>query len=155
MGEGPILVRDVMTTGIITIAPEEDLGEAMAQMAEASARHLPVVREQSGRGEVELVGIISDRDLRLASNSPYLWGTSAQIVEALRGLRVADVMTEDPVTVFPTATLGEAARLMLEQGVGALPVVEQDLGHSFLVGIISQADLLQYVVDIEPDSSDL
>ena len=154
MSVDPKLVRDIMTTTLITVSPEDDLGEAMARMADAGSHHLPVVRERAGRGEVEVVGMISDRDLRLASNSPYLWGTSAEIVDALRGLRVADVMSGEVVSIFPSATVGEAARLLLTRRIGALPVIEQELGRPFLVGIVTQSDILQHVVDVEPDTMD-
>lgn len=134
-----------MSRDLLTITPEEDVAVALARMNGASVRRLPVVTTH--RDEVVVVGMISDRDVRLASNSPYLWGTSRQIVAELRGLRVADIMSAPVVTIVPTAPVAEAARLMVDHRIGGLPVVLHSGGQPCLVGLITRSDVLRYLVD--------
>ena len=96
-------------------------------------RHLPVV-DQRGR----LVGIITDRDLRQVVFMPTLRGRMPEVGELLRGLTVSDIMTREVVVVKPGARIDEAARLMHERKIGALPVVERGR----VVGIITETDIL-------------
>jgi acetoin utilization protein AcuB len=119
-----MLVREVMTHGLVTIAPETSCAEARRLMDEHRIRHLPVVA--GGR----LVGMVSDRDVRSASRSP---GTAA-----------GRIMTPDPVTVTPETRIEHAARLMLEARFGSLPVVD----GGALTGIVTYTDLLRAFVQV-------
>jgi acetoin utilization protein AcuB len=143
----PTLVGNIMQVRLVTVTPETDLGEALARMAEHGVRRLPVVRTLSG--ETVLVGIVTDRDVRLAVDSPYGHPDVTGAVQDLRKLTVSEVMTADPVTVFPTASAVVAATLMLSRRIGGLPVVEQEEGRNYLVGIVTRTDLLQLLVALE------
>jgi len=147
MQHGPTLVGDIMRTRLITVTPDVDLGEALAAMADHGVRRLPVVKTVAG--DSVLQGIVTDRDLRLAVGSPYAHADVGDVVEDLRRLTVAHVMTRDVITVFPSATVAQAARLMLAHRIGGLPVIEQEEGRPFLVGIVTRSDLLQVLVDVE------
>ena len=143
------LVRDIMSHDLITVLPSDDLVYALQLLSDHGIHRLPVVRPIEGRGEVELVGMVSDRDLRLAANSPYIWGTSEEVIDALHQLRVADVMTTELQEIFPNATVTTAAEAMLDSHVGGLPVVEQEEGRRFLTGIVTRTDLLGYLIEQE------
>ncbi len=138
-----------MRVRLVTVTPETDLGEALARMAEHGVRRLPVVRTLAG--DTVLVGIVTDRDVRLAVDSPYVHDDVTGAVKDLRKLTVSEVMTPDPVTVFPTATVAVAARLMLSRRVGGLPVVEQEEGRNYLVGIVTRTDLLELLLELETE----
>ncbi|HXJ81326.1 MAG TPA: CBS domain-containing protein [Candidatus Methylomirabilis sp.] len=135
-------VKDVMVKGPFTIDPEAPLGTAMDVMRTKELRHLPVVDEAG-----QLVGIITDRDLRHACFSPavaeYLSGGAQrglrQLGKTLEDMRVRDFMTWVVVTVHPDASLGHAALIMSERRVGSLPVVD----HGTLVGMLTERDILQ------------
>ena len=127
-----LLVEDSMTRGVVVLAPETTAGEALALCRERRIRHLPVLREG------ELVGIVSDRDLRSAT--PALGDPGR--AEALRNLRVADVMTRDVVTTRPDAPIEEAANTMREGRIGCLPVVEDGV----LAGILTSSDVMEALV---------
>jgi acetoin utilization protein AcuB len=121
----------------ITIGPKATGAEAEALMEAHRIRHLPVVAENL------LVGMITDRDIRLAS-MPRPRKEPKRSDALLQLIRVEQLMTRDLVTVTPVTLIGEAARLMLERGPGALPVLESER----LVGIISQGDLLKALISL-------
>ena len=104
----------------VTVGPNDTLEAARRQMEVARVRHLPVVD-----GE-RLVGMLSDRDL-----GAYLG--------QLAHTRVHVAMAADPRTISPEASTETAARLMLEQRVRALPVVEGER----VIGILSSSDILE------------
>ncbi len=132
------LVRDWMTREIITVTPETTLPEAHQIMMNEEIRRLPVV-DKNGR----LVGIITRGDVRGAQPSP---ATSLSIWELnylLSQLKVEKIMTPDPVTIYEDATIGEAARVMLENRVSGLPVIDR-AGKP--AGIITESDIFSMVV---------
>ncbi len=128
----PRQVKDWMVPNPITIGPQATVAEADALLEERHIRHIPVLDGD------RLVGMITDRDVRLAS-MPRPRKEPKHSDALLKLIRVEQLMTRDLVTVTPVTPIGEAARLMLEQRLGALPVLEGDR----LVGIISQGDLLK------------
>ncbi len=132
------LVQEWMSTDVITITPDMTLPEAHQIMINEEIRRLPVV-DKDGR----LVGIISIGDIRSAEPSP---ATSLSIWEMnylLSSLKVEKVMTHHPKTIRADATIGEAARMMLEHRISGLPVVDAE-GH--VLGIITESDIFSMVV---------
>ena len=132
------LVKDWMSTDVITITPETTLPEAHQIMTTEEIRRLPVV-DRDGR----LVGIVSIGDIRSAEPSP---ATSLSIWEMnylLSALTIDKIMTHHPKTIAVEATLAEAARMMLEHRVSGLPVVDDDFR---VVGIITESDIFSMVV---------
>jgi acetoin utilization protein AcuB len=134
-----------MTKDPFTIDPEAPLGTAVDVMRTRQLRHLPVVDEAG-----QLVGIVTDRDLRQAVLAPavgeYLAASGQRGIrrlgEALEDIRVRDIMTWGVVTTHPDAPAVHAALIMSERRVGSLPVVEQGR----LVGMITERDLLRALV---------
>lgn len=133
-------VKDRMTTSLVWIRGTASLRDAIELMAERKVRHL-LVRGSSG----SLEGIVSDRDLRLIQPS-RAWQERADVETGLWSLTVGQAMTRDVVTVSPQASLADAAGLMLDGHVGALPVLAQEA----VVGIISERDLLDVVAQRAP-----
>src|ERR671919_2968978 len=127
-----LLVKDSMTRDIVTLAPDETVGTALALCRERRIRHLPVLSE--GR----LVGIVSDRDLRSATPA---FGDQERAA-ALREILVEDVMATDVVSVLPDDPIEQAANTMRERRIGSLPVVES----GELVGIITSSDVMSALV---------
>ncbi|HEY7677158.1 MAG TPA: CBS domain-containing protein [Candidatus Methylomirabilis sp.] len=117
----------------LTVTPGTMLAEAKAIMQRYWVRHLPVAE-----GEV-LVGMLSDRDIRMASLPPGPGHTDAEREARLGRVAVRDAMTQDPRTVGPDAPLLDVARFMLEHRFGGVPVL--DGGR--LVGIITETDILR------------
>ncbi len=127
-----ITVADVMTRNPIRVAPDLPLRDVIGLMKAHGCRQLPVVD-----GE-RLVGIISDRDVRLAMNSPLVQHDRLEDEELLSHITAADCMTPDPLTIEATALAVEAADLMRRYKFGGLPVLD----HGELVGIVTVTDIL-------------
>jgi acetoin utilization protein AcuB len=128
-----MLVRDLMTAKPITVDPETPMLEARQRMIEQRIRHLIVVEDD------RVVGIVTDRDIRLNLPSPATSLSVWEINFLLAKLTVRGVMTASVLMVEPDRPLGEAARIMVEHKIGALPVV--DGGR--LVGIITESDFVR------------
>jgi acetoin utilization protein AcuB len=130
-------VRDVMTASPITVPPDTPVLDARHLMLERRIRHLPVTDERG-----ELMGIITDRDIRLNLPSQATSLSVWEINHLLARLTVDKVMTQAVLTVGPDRGARDAAQLMLDHTIGALPVV--DGGR--LVGIVTETDLLRAFV---------
>jgi CBS domain-containing protein len=122
-------VRDLMKSTVLTVPPSMSVRQAFDQMCEAGVRHLPVVDERG-----QLVGIVSQRDLVRSLDV-------AQVAEGKRvSARVEDVMSREVLKVPHTLPAHEAASMLIENKIGALPVVG-DGGR--LAGIVTETDFLE------------
>lgn len=131
------LVKDWMTADVITIAPDAGVLDTGNLMRENGVRRLPVV--ENGR----LVGIITHGDVREAKPSTSSSLSAWEMNYLLARLTVSEIMTKDPLTTTPDATIGEAAYIMYKQKVSGLPVINVD---GKLVGIITESDIFRMVV---------
>ncbi len=130
-----MLVREVMTPDPITISPNHSIGAALARMRRGGFRRLPVVEKGT------LVGIITDRDLRLAMNSPFVMREGWYDSYLMEHIEVRSCMTPDPVTVEADDNLLDAVRLMRKHKIGGVPVMEK----GELIGILTETDLLNFL----------
>lgn len=134
-----MLIRHWMTKDVITVTPETSMLKASKLMKEHDIRRLPVVDTQ-----MNVVGIVSDRDIKDASPSKATTLDMHELYYLLSELKIKAIMTHNPVTVAPTDTVESVAMLMEEKGFGGLPVVEDDK----LVGIITDHDLFKVLISI-------
>jgi acetoin utilization protein AcuB len=125
-------VSKYMTQKLITATPDMSVKDAFLIMRRQRVRHLPVVEGD------QLVGIISDRDLRRPRWVDALddWTTYYQIND---DMRVKDAMTSNPEVVRTYDPISKAVRIFRERRYGALPVMDKE---GSLVGILSAQDLL-------------
>jgi acetoin utilization protein AcuB len=131
-----MLVQDVMQTKLFTVTPETTLPEALRLTAQRGIRHLPVLDGD------RLVGILSDRDLKRAMASS---ATSLEVRELnylLERLPVREFMTGAVITIGPMSPIEDAARLMILEKIGALPVTDGER----LVGLVTETDVLRLFV---------
>ncbi|MCA0251989.1 MAG: CBS domain-containing protein [Actinobacteria bacterium] len=133
-----MFVKLRMTAHPFTVTPETTLPEAIALMEAKGVRHLPVVRE--GR----VVGVLAPSDIAAAGPSKATTFAAGEINYLLAKLKVAKVMTRDPLTISPDALLEEAAVLMRDNKVEILPVVEEER----LVGVITESAILDAFIEI-------
>jgi CBS domain-containing protein len=147
----PSTVADIMERDAPAVALEATVEEVVAQFKEQDVSALPVVNE-GGR----CVGVVTEKDLVIADEDgdlhiPHyveLFGGLVFFPPELRHFerrlrkaaasRVADLMSEPPVTVEPSTTVHEAAHVIVERGHSRLPVVE----HGRYVGLVTRADVL-------------
>ena len=137
-------VAEIMTADPVTVQPSQSIGTAIALMRQGNFRRLPVV--ENGR----LVGIVTDRDMRRATNSPVLLHETWYDNFLLEHIEVGVCMTSNPVTLSPEAEVLEAAVIMRSRKIGGIPIVRGEV----LVGIITETDLLDHLIElleIEPN----
>lgn len=126
-------VQEIMTTPALTVSPELPVLEAQQLMATHRIRHLPVT--DGGR----LMGIVTDRDIRLNLPSPATSLSVWEVNYLLARLTVGSVMRQAVITVEPGREAAEAARIMLDHKIGALPIVDGGV----VVGIVTETDMLR------------
>jgi acetoin utilization protein AcuB len=131
-----LVARDVMTPNPVTVRPDDLLGVAMEKMRSRRCRRLPVVEGD------RLVGIITDRDVRLALNSPLVLHERRSDQLLREHVPVRACMTPDPIAVSPDTPVIEVVRLMRDHKFGGMPVVEGDR----LIGIITETDLMDLLI---------
>jgi acetoin utilization protein AcuB len=133
-----IAVENIMTPDPITAQPLTTL-EAILQMMKSNACRQIVVTDQG-----KVVGIVTDRDTRLAMNSPFVMHERAQDRALLSSVTAEACMTRDPLTIEASAPATEAARLLKTHKFGSLPVVRDGQ----LVGIVTVSDILNSYIGL-------
>lgn len=131
-------IRYYMRTPAVTVNLAAPLSEALALMREHDVRRLPVVIDTG-----EIRGMITQGDIRGADVMRIAGLDPLDIAQALRQVKVYEVMTENPIAITPETSLREAAMLMLENKIGGLPIVDD---QSRVVGIITESDLFEILV---------
>ena len=131
-------VEQLMVRNVITAKEDDSLSNAMKLMKENSIKHLPIVN-----GSDQLVGIVTDRDIKRASASDASMLEVHEMLYLLDKVKVAQIMTRNPITGSPVMTVQEAAALMVKNNIGALPIT---IGQG-LEGMMTVTDFLKYVAN--------
>ncbi len=147
------LVRDVMTTNVASLRPDQTVAEAADALAEHGYGAMPVV-DTDGR----LVGLLRDEDLIVSEARvhvpTYINFLGAVLpfpaemrhleeeLHKIAGASVADVMDADPPTVSPDTTLADLATLMHDNDLSHVPVVDSD---GRIVGIVARGDVVRFI----------
>ncbi len=132
------IIESIMVRDLVTVTPTDPIRIAIERMREHGCRRLPVL--ESGK----VVGIVTDRDLRRATNSPFVLRERWYDDFVLDHISVKACMSPNPRTVTPQTKIVEAAKLMRDKKIGGLPVVE----NGKLVGIVTETDLLNYLIQL-------
>jgi acetoin utilization protein AcuB/CBS domain-containing protein len=127
-----------MHTPAITLSLNAPVSTALALLRKHNLQHLPIVLDTR-----ELCGMITQGDIRGAEILLFAGLDPLVIAEALKRLKVYEVMGERLFAATPTTSLREAALLMLEHKIGGLPVVDSS---GDVVGIITESDILRAFV---------
>lgn len=134
-----MLVGDRMSHPVITIHADVSIQDALYRMKAENIRRLPVVDRRGA-----LVGIISERELLHASPSNATSLSVWEVTYLLSRIKVEDIMVRDVITVPEDTPIEEAARIMTDAKIGALPVMRNDK----LVGIITETDLFKLFLEL-------
>ena len=129
----PYLVRDIMSTDLKTLPFFATMTAALEMMDLHCIRHILITDIQD-----ELVGIISDRDLR---QDLLLEDNFGQGKGGPQRIEVGEVMTEFPATISADSMIHQVAELFREYSINALPVLE----NGKVVGIVTSTDLLNVI----------
>jgi acetoin utilization protein AcuB len=136
-----VKVRELMTKKPLTVPVDTPVVEARRTMLEHRIRHLLVT--DGGR----LAGIVTDRDIRLNMPSPATSLSVWEINYLLARMTVGSVMTKSVITVDPNRNAVEAARIMLDHKIGALPVVD----GGTIIGIMTETDIMRAFAAMVPE----
>lgn len=129
-----MIASELMTADPISVSPTASVAEVWDLMRDLNIRHVPVVE----RGT--LVGMVSDRDLRL-DMAAILSADGADVLRQELATPAVKVMSPDVISVDTETELEDIVSLLIEQKVGALPVVRP--GTREMVGILSYIDVLK------------
>jgi CBS domain-containing protein len=147
-------VQEIMTTGVITVAPDTTVGELADILAKNKISGAPVV-DNGGR----VLGMVSEADIILQDadlHFPYYIQFLESVIylqsvhkfeERFRkafGSKVTEVMSDEVVTVPPDATVRDVATLMADRNVNRLPVTDQD---GRLLGIVTRGDIVRAIAE--------
>ena len=163
-----MFVCDCMSSPAMTITPDTTFQDALKMIHDHRCRCLPVIDDEG-----ELVGIVSERDLLYVSavrDSPLrVWEMihllsklpereimtqeditltmelcAWELAYLLSRLEISEIMTRDVITTTPDTPIEEAARLMVENSIGALPVIDKD---NRINGVITETDIIKNLVE--------
>jgi acetoin utilization protein AcuB len=138
-------VAEYMTRKVVSVPPQTGIREAFFKMKQHHIRHLPVVDEDN-----KLIGIVSDRELRRPD-----WVDESLDIAHVYSLDdemfVRDVMITNVHVIHTYDTLRKAIRLLLENDIGAVPVLDKT---GALVGMLSAVDLLRALDDVMGERAD-
>jgi len=131
-------VSKIMTRNPVFIHPDLSLSDARSLMDREKVGHIPVLNKNN-----ELVGLITKVDLLKAGPSPATTLDVYEISYLLSKLTVDKVMEKKVITVQENEVVEEAARIMADNGIGCLPV----LNGSLLTGIITDTDIFHFFIN--------
>jgi acetoin utilization protein AcuB len=159
-----MIVRDIMATKLVTVAPDDTLSHAANLLRQYQFHHLPVVRPahraaetghvgQETHEEIEqkdlllLEGLLTSQDIDLVVALARQGASSDALHRPWQERHVAEVMHRATIRVTPATNLAAAAQILVERGLNCLPVVEYELGEqretqTVLVGLLTRSDLL-------------
>lgn len=135
-----MLIKDWMSTPVITVGPDESMMKASKLMKDKAIRRLPVVDDKG-----KLIGIVTDRDIKEASPSKATTLDVHELYYLLSEIKVKDIMTKNPVRLKPEDSVEKAAVLLSDRTLGGLPIVDDD---DHVVGIITEKDMYDILIEI-------
>ncbi len=134
-----ILVKDIMSSDITSVSPNERLVHARRLMQDAKVGRLPVILDE------ELVGMVTSKDLMRALIDFRKKVPEKYQKSQIKDVYVEDIMSENPLAISPDVSIAEVADIMMDTGYNGLPVVD----NGKVIGIITQTDILKLISDLE------
>ncbi|THB66551.1 MAG: CBS domain-containing protein [Desulfovibrio sp.] len=132
-------IKDIMTTDVFFLKQSDSLKTARSMMTLARIRHIPIVSDS-----VIFSGLVTHRDILGATISKFAEVDKTVQDEIDAGIPVSEIMRHDVLTVASTTLVREAAKMLLENKYGCLPVVDQGK----LKGIVTEADFLKLTIKL-------
>lgn len=130
-----MLIEEIMNRDVATLYPQQTLREAVATLRERQVRHIPVINDAR-----EVLGVITDRDIKQATPSSLLEGTDYSVLDT----PIEQIMTKNPITGHPLDFVEETATIFYDNRIGCLPIVSKGK----LVGMITESDMLYKFIEL-------
>lgn len=132
-----MLVKNWMSQPAITVNEKDSMQDAIKIMKKNKVGILPVIKNEN------LVGIVTDRDLKRASASDANSLEIHELIYLISKIKIKDIMSGTPITVPPDFTVEETAEILLKNKISGVPVVDNN-GH--VLGIITQNDIFKVLI---------
>jgi len=139
MSKLKMLVKNWMSKEVVTVHVNNTMQDAVKLLREHSIRILPVMEQG------ELVGIVTDRDMKRASASDATTLDFYELIHLVSTIKIKHIMTKNPITVPFDFTVEETAEVLLKNKISGVPVVNHD---KEIVGIITQTDLFKVLISL-------
>jgi acetoin utilization protein AcuB len=133
--EDAVIAQELMTENPVSVSEDTEVAEVVEIFQERGIRHIPVVRNS------ELVGMVSDRDIRSLFVPKLVDAEGLATIKSRYASPISSLMAIDVIKVHPDSDVSEVVDLMVENKVGAIPVVDSSTGD--LLGIVSYIDVLR------------
>lgn len=133
-----ITVNEIMSTHVITLAPEDSVAEAAATMTENNIRHIPIVNSQQ-----HVIGIVSQRDVLKS-------GALSNASNATNKIAIDSIMSREILSTHPRDSLRAAGLTLQKYKYGCLPVIDNEV----LVGIITDSDFVGVAINLIEEQDD-
>jgi len=134
-----MIIERRMTRNPVTATPDMSIADASNLMKQEKVHRLPVLDKDK-----KLVGLITEKDILYASPSPASSLSIHEMAYLLSKLTVKKLMSKNVVTINKDTTVEEAARMMVDQDLSCLPVLEGDK----LIGIVSKSDMFKILLEL-------
>lgn len=125
-------IKDIMSSKVVVVDKDQNLNDALKLMKKHKISRLPVINTNNNH-ERELVGIITEKDIALRLGSSRYGNMPPS------HFHVSTVMTPDPITLNAAENLGKAAKIMIENKIGGIPIIDDGK----IVGIITKTDFIK------------
>jgi acetoin utilization protein AcuB len=135
-------IEKAMSYNVLSIDENDTLLHAIRMMKDNKIKHLPVVN-RSG----DLVGVVTDRDLKEASASDATTLEVHELMYLMDKVKIHGIMSREVSTIEKSTEIKQAAAIMVEKGIGCLPVME----GKKLIGILTRTDLLRPCAGLHDD----
>ena len=134
-----MLVRDWMNKEVITIDEKDSMQDAIRLLKEHDIRMLPVMKKG------QLVGIVTDRDIKRASASDATALEIHELIYILSRITAGEIMNKNPITVPFDYTVEETAEVLLSHKISGAPVVNHE---GQVIGTITKSDIFRVLVSL-------
>ncbi len=134
-----MLVKYWMRKDFVPIDMDDSMQDATALMKEHKLAMLPVMRKN------ELVGVITDRDLKRASASDATTLDIHELIYLLSKIKIREIMSKDPISVPPDYTIEEAASVLLKHDFSGAPVVDKE---GRVLGLVTKQELFKALISL-------
>ncbi|BAC14178.1 acetoin utilization AcuB family protein [Oceanobacillus iheyensis] len=130
-----MLVEEIMKTEVITLPPKATINDALQLLQLHKIRHIPIVND-----DFQVIGIVSDRDVRDASPSTFFEQPDIGILNNT----IDSIMTKQVITIHPMDFVEEIAAIFYDREIACLPVVS----NNRLIGIVTEKDMLYTLIQL-------
>lgn len=134
-----MLVKDWMSRKVVTVNVNDSMQHGINLLMEHNISMMPVMEDG------QLVGIVTDRDLKRASPSDAVMLDIQRILYLLSKLEVGAIMSRYPITLSPDHTMEEAAEIMLSNRISGAPVLDENKN---IVGMITKSDIFKAMMSL-------